>query len=279
MNFLETWSELEKLYEWHYMNQSAQPATKTGPKTYQVTYYNDGVKKSFTLTANTRAEAEQIAWSKVEADSLYVTELEEALEQDSVEEALRVVSDPDVLYHYTNPTPFLKIFKEDCLRADIKLNAVCLTTDKEYIIYDYPCGIQLSRKRLLEDGYEFVPFDEFEDDTDAAGESEERIYGNINKLSKYVTAVHINWQGRDEAEIAIVSSSSGDRIADAVYDEHGNENETYDLMLRDFRKLLDSLRAKGIKVIEQGRPIANYYLTDEGDLEYLDNVADIAIAG
>jgi hypothetical protein len=50
-------------------------------------------------------------------------------------------------------------------------------------------------------------------------------------------------------------------------------------MLADFIKLLDSLKAKGIKVIEQGRPIANYYLTDEGDLEYLDNVADIAIAG
>lgn len=191
-------------------------------------------------------------------------------------EAKRIIHDVDVLYHYTNPTPFLKIFKGDCLRADVKLNAICLTTDREYIIYDYPCGIQLSRKKLTDDGYDLIPFDKFADDLEAAGESEERIYGNIENLSKYVTAVHINWQGRDEAEIAVVKSSQGDRIADATYDERGNENETYDLMLKDFRELLDNLKAKGIKVIENGQPRARYYLTDTGKLKYLDNVADAA---
>ena len=163
---------------------------------------------------------------------------------DSLYEAKRVIHDVDILYHYTNPTPLLKIFEEDCLRADVHLNAVCLTTDKNYVIYGYPCGIQFSRKRLTEDGYELIPFDEFEDDLDGAGESEERIYGNIENLSKYVTAVHINWQGRSGAEIPVVKSSSGDRIADATYDEEGNEDETYDLTLATFLGLLKKLRPR-----------------------------------
>lgn len=188
-------------------------------------------------------------------------------ELDDLYEAKRVISDVDTLYHYTNPTPFLKIFTEDCLRGDVHTEAVCLTTDRNYIIYDYPCGIQLSRKKLVEDGYELVPFDEFEYDTDGAGESEERIYGNINNLSKYVTAVYINWQGRGEAELSIVQSAEGDRIADAVYDEHGNELENYDLMLSDFVALLDKLKSKGIRVHEQGSPMTGvYYLDSDGKL-------------
>jgi hypothetical protein len=188
-------------------------------------------------------------------------------ELDDLYEAKRVISDVDTLYHYTNPTPFVKIFTEDCLRGDVHTEAVCLTTDRDYIIYDYPCGIQLSRKKLVEDGYELVPFDEFEYDTDGSGESEERIYGNINNLSKYVTAVYINWQGRGEAELSIVQSAEGDRIADAVYDEHGNELENYDLMLSDFVALLDKLKSKGIRVHEQGSPMTGvYYLDSDGKL-------------
>ena len=98
---------------------------------------------------------------------------------DNLYEAQRVIHDVDILYHYTNPTPFLKIFTEDCLRADVNLKAVCLTTDRDYHIYGYPCGIQFSRKRLLDAGYELVPFDELADDPEAEGESEERIYENI----------------------------------------------------------------------------------------------------
>jgi hypothetical protein len=188
-------------------------------------------------------------------------------ELDDLYEAKRVISDVDTLYHYTNPTPFLKIFTEDCLRGDVHTEAVCLTTDRNYIIYDYPCGIQLSRKKLVEDGYELVPFDEFEYDTDGSGESEERVYGNIDNLSKYVTAVYINWQGRGEAELSIVQSAEGDRIADAVYDEHGNELENYDLMLSDFVALLDKLKSKGIRVHEQGSPMTGvYYLDSDGKL-------------
>lgn len=200
-------------------------------------------------------------------------------ELESLNEAKRVISDVDTLYHYTNPTPFLKIFTEDCLRGDIHTNAVCLTTDRDYIIYDYPCGIQLSRSRLEADGYELEPFDEFAYDADGAGESEERINGNIENLSKYVTAVYINWQGRGEAEIAIVQSADGDRIADAYYDEHGDEQEKYDLKLSDFISLLSELRSKGIRVHEQGKPVSGeYYLDAEGKLQYGEMPA-AAVAG
>lgn len=190
-------------------------------------------------------------------------------ELDDLYEAKRVISDVDTLYHYTNPTPFVKIFTEDCLRGDIHTEAVCLTTDRDYIIYDYPCGIQLSRSRLEADGYELEKFDEFAYDADGAGESEERIQGNIENLSKYVTAVYINWQGRGEAEIAVVQSAEGDRIADAFYDEHGDEQESYDLMLSDFKKLLVTLKSKGIRVHEKGSPVSGeYYLDSDGKLQY-----------
>ena len=190
-------------------------------------------------------------------------------ELDDLYEAKRVISDVDTLYHYTNPTPFVKIFTEDCLRGDIHTEAVCLTTDREYIIYDYPCGIQLSRSKLEADGYELEKFDEFAYDANGAGESEERIHGNIENLSKYVTAVYINWQGRGEAEIAIVQSAEGDRIADAFYDEYGDEQETYDLMLSDFIKLLGTLKSKGIRVHEKGSPVSGeYYLDSDGKLQY-----------
>ena len=43
-------------------------------KSYKVVYYEDGVKKSFTVQAGSKAEAEQIGWSRVDADSLYVSE-------------------------------------------------------------------------------------------------------------------------------------------------------------------------------------------------------------
>jgi hypothetical protein len=198
---------------------------------------------------------------------------------DQLYEAKRVIHDVDVLYHFTNPTPFLNIFSNDTLRADVNLKAVCLTTDRNYRIYGYPCGIQFSRKRLLDDGYDIVPFDEFAADPEAAGESEERIYKNIEQLSKYVTAVHIYWQGsKDDAEIAIAQSSQGPRICDAIYDERGNENESYDLMLNDFIDLLNALKSKGIKVLEYGTPHAGYYLTDEGHLEYLYGLEAIVAA-
>lgn len=185
-------------------------------------------------------------------------------ELSKINEAKRIISDQDILYHWTNPTPLVQIFTENTLRADIHLKAVCLTTDENYKIYGYPCGIQFSRERLLAAGYELELFDEYEDDFDSPGESEERIYKNIENVSDYVTAVHINWE-----HIAVVRSKDGDRIADATYDEQGNEDETYDLRLNNFMSILESLKAKGINIIQEGEPeYDEYYLDDNGKLGY-----------
>ena len=60
--FLEAFEELDKLNE-------------SPLKTWRISYYEDGVKKSFTVQAASKEEAEQIGWSRVDADSLYVSEV------------------------------------------------------------------------------------------------------------------------------------------------------------------------------------------------------------
>lgn len=184
-------------------------------------------------------------------------------ELDTLNETIRIVSDSDILYHYTNPTPLYNILTSGCLRADVKLNAVCLTTDKDYVIYGYPCGMQFSRERLVNAGYELVEVDEWEDEPDNYGESEERIYKNITDVTRYITHVYINWD-----HISIVKTDTGYKIADATYDSNGDEYETYDLKYEDFQKLLVKLRMKCIKVIEKGKPnLENYYLDSNGILQ------------
>ena len=44
-------------------------------KQFRVSYYEDGVKHSFIINARNRDEALQIAWSRVDADSVYVSEI------------------------------------------------------------------------------------------------------------------------------------------------------------------------------------------------------------
>ena len=60
--FLEAFEELDKLNE-------------SSLKTWRISYYEDEVKKSFTVQAASKEEAEQIGWSRVDADSLYVSEV------------------------------------------------------------------------------------------------------------------------------------------------------------------------------------------------------------
>ena len=60
--FLEAFEELDKLNE-------------SPLKTWRISYYEDGVKKSFTVQAASKEEAEQIGWSRVDTDSLYVSEV------------------------------------------------------------------------------------------------------------------------------------------------------------------------------------------------------------
>ena len=53
----------------------AEPAIESySTKTYEVSYREDGVKKRFTVQASSKAEAEQIAWSRVDADDIWVNE-------------------------------------------------------------------------------------------------------------------------------------------------------------------------------------------------------------
>lgn len=60
--FLEAFEELNNLDE-------------SALKTWRISYYEDEVKKSFTVQATSKEEAEQIGWSRVDADSLYVSEV------------------------------------------------------------------------------------------------------------------------------------------------------------------------------------------------------------
>lgn len=179
-------------------------------------------------------------------------------------ETIRIMSDPNILYHYTNPTPLYQILTSGCLRADVNLKAVCFTADKDYVIYGYPCGMQFCRDKLVKDGYELFEVDEWDYEPDNFGESEERIYKNVTNVLKYITHVYINWD-----HISIVRTKDGYKIADATYDCNGDEYENYDLDYNVFQKLLLSLRMKGIRVVEKGAPdLETYYLDDNGKLCY-----------
>ena len=62
----------------------------------------------------------------------------------------------------------------------------------------------------------------------------------------------------------------GDKAPDFLgVDEQGNEQESYDLMLSEFKNLLATLKNKGIRVYEQGQPVyGEYYLDADGKLQY-----------
>lgn len=189
---------------------------------------------------------------------------------EAITESRRIISDPDVLYHFTNPTPLLNIINQNCLKSTVHLDAVCFTTDANYQIYEYPCGMQFSRSKLESHGYELVPFDEYEEISDMSSESEERVYEDITDVIECLTSVSINWNS-----IEIVQSKDGDRIADAVYIDQ-EEHESYDLRLDDFKAMLKTLSDHGIKVIENGAPrFGEYYLDDSGKLCY-GNIQDVA---
>lgn len=196
---------------------------------------------------------------------------------ESLTEAQRVVTDPDLLYHATEAVNLYNIFQEDTLRGNVNtkagINAVCLTSDKRYTIYKYPCKIELSRSRLTADGYKFVPYDEFEDDLTGRGESEERVIGDITELSKYTTALYIDW-----TRIAIANSSRGEVMAGPKYDKRNNEGEVWPLLLSDFIAMLRRLKAKGVRILTKGQPMKDVYeVTDNGKLIYLTHDIETAV--
>lgn len=45
-------------------------------KKYKITYYTDGVKKTLIVEAKDKDDALQKAWSLVDADSVYVSEVQ-----------------------------------------------------------------------------------------------------------------------------------------------------------------------------------------------------------
>ena len=188
---------------------------------------------------------------------------------EGLEEAVRVVSDPDVLYHATEVGPFYDILNSGVMLHDVRnesgVHAICFTSDDNYSIYGYPCKIKFSRSKLEQGGYELYPVDEFEDDEYGSGESEERCDEDINDVRKYVTEVIIDWEF-----IAVAQDGDGYRLSTGEYDEEGNESDNWDLKLSDFRALLDSLKASGIKVIEKGQPEADdeYWFDETGEFKY-----------
>lgn len=186
-------------------------------------------------------------------------------ELDNLYEAKRVISDVDALYHYTDPLALFNIFDDNALRADVHGDGVCFTTDRDYTIYGYPCGIRVSRKKLEQAGYELVPYDEFPDEK-GRGESEERVYKTISNLTDYVTVVFIDW-----SQISIIASSSGWRVVGAKYTESSDglpETDDFSLYIEDFLDLLQWLRNKGIKVSEIDEPFYDrrQYLEDDGTI-------------
>ena len=62
-------------------SEESEELTEATQKKFKITYREDGVSKSFIVTARDKAEAEQIAWSRVDADSVWVSELDEELEE------------------------------------------------------------------------------------------------------------------------------------------------------------------------------------------------------
>lgn len=186
---------------------------------------------------------------------------------EGLEEAVRVVSDPDVLYHATEVGPFYDILNSGVMLHDVRneggVHAICFTTDDNYTIYGYPCKIKFSRSKLEQGGYDLYPVDEFEDYGD--GESEERIDEDINDVRKYVTEVIVDWEF-----IAVAQDGDDCRLSTGEYDEEGNESDNWDLKLSEFRALLDSLKASGIKVTEKGQPEADddYWFDETGEFKY-----------
>lgn len=196
-------------------------------------------------------------------------------------EAVKVVSDPDVLYHYTNPLPFCLILKSDSLRKDINEGAVCFTTDANYRIYGCPIGLQFSRQRLVDAGYDLEDYDDalaYDPDWEEEySESEERIYETVTGIKKLLTAVHVHWspegmtqdQAPDSIDypfIDVAQSTRGDII--------GDDNPTatsladslvWKIPMSYFRRRLRELQAAGIKIYEYGAPMKDIYWLDENN--------------
>ena len=195
---------------------------------------------------------------------------------ENLDEAVKVVSDPDALFHYTTPLPFCRILKDNVLKAGVNGDAVCFTTDDQYRIYGYTCGFQFSRKKLVAAGYELEDYNDalaYDPDWEEENsESEERVYKDVTNLRSLLTAVHIHWspegmtqdQAPDTTEysfIEVAQTAKGDKIGDEDY--RTGKPLVWKISMSYFRKLLQELQSKGIKVYEYGTPMNGIYWLDE----------------
>lgn len=225
---------------------------------------------------------------KIQVEVFVMNFLETYYMLENLDEAVKVVSDPDALFHYTSPLPFCHILKDDALRTGINGDAICFTTDDQYRIYGYTCGFQLSRKKLVEAGYVLEDWDDAEEDNpeyadfyrdhpradNARIESEERVYKDVTNLRSLLTAVHIHWspegmtqdQAPDDydnsyAFIEVAQSAKGDKIGDEDY--RTGKALVWKISMSYFRRQLQELQSKGIKVYEYGTPMSGIYWLDE----------------
>lgn len=201
---------------------------------------------------------------------------------ENLEEGTKVVSDPDALFHYTTPLPFCRILRDNVLKAGVNGDAVCFTTDDQYRIYGYTCGFQFSRKKMEAAGYDLEDYNDalaFDPDwEEERTESEERVYKDVTNLKDLLTAVHIHWspegmtqdQAPDDydnryAFIEVAQSAKGDMIGDQDY--KSGDLLVWKINMTYFRKQLNELKAKGIKVYEYGTPMKDiYWLDNHGKL-------------
>ena len=210
--------------------------------------------------------------------------VEAITELDDLYEAKRVMQDADALYHYTNPLPFCRILKSDSLRMDINEGAVCFTTDANYRIYGCPIGLQFSRQKLINAGYELEEYDDYQpeiygDDRaeDASTESEERVYETVKGIKKLLTAVHVHWspegmtqdQAPDSIDYPFIDVAQSAR-GDIIGDDNPNaaslaDSLVWKISMSYFRRQLRELQAAGIKIYEYGTPMKDIYWLDENN--------------
>lgn len=167
------------------------------------------------------------------------------------------------------------------MRKDINEGAVCFTTDANYRIYGCPIGLQFSRQRLVDAGYDLEDYNDalaYDPDwEDERSESEERVYETVKGIKKLLTDVHIHWspegmtqdQAPDSIDypfIDVAQSARGDIIGDdnprAV---SLADSLVWKISMSYFRRQLRELQASGIKIHEYGTPMKDIYWLDENN--------------
>jgi hypothetical protein len=167
---------------------------------------------------------------------------------------------------------------------DINEGAVCFTTDANYRIYGYPIGLQFSRQKLIDAGYELEEYDDYQpeiygDDReeDAPTESEERVYETVTGIKKLLTAVHVHWspegmtqdQAPDSVDYPFIDVAQSAR-GDIIGDDNPNaaslaDSAVWKISMSYFRRQLRELQAAGIKIYEYGTPMKDIYWLDENN--------------